>query len=358
MKKDIIWIKYTSITTDLIILAITIFNYRVDSLGIFGNSNYLLDGVKAITDGKIIAGLKNYDERKFQKLIIQNLNDKNDIIAIGSSRSLQIRKKFITSNKNFFNHSVTGAILDDYIAIIGAYEKIAKYLPKTIILGIDPWIFNKNSKHNKWKSIENCYNFELAQIYHQKPKKSIDINMAKWKQLINYDYTITNIKFFKTLLANNGKAFYIANSTDIDDTIKDIDGSRYYEYKRRYIKPNLVLKKAKKYTQGKVYLLSNYNKLSNTKLFEDFIKYLKSKDINIIFYLPPYHPLTYDILSKNPKYKYIDIVEKYLKDFAKDMDIEVKGLYNPHIYNFKNRDFSDGMHSHDLVAKRILSSLN
>ncbi|SHO80916.1 conserved hypothetical protein [hydrothermal vent metagenome] len=355
MKQDIKWIKYSLTSTFFIILVITIFNYRVDSLGIFGNSSYLLDGAKALTNGKMIAGLRNYDERAFQALIIKNLKVKNDIIAIGSSRSLQIRKRFVTHKKdiNFFNHSVTGAILNDYISIIGAYESIKGYLPSTIILGIDPWIFNKNSEHNKWQSISEYYNFEIAKIYNKKPKSRVKINTTKWKQLINYDYTLANINFFKTLLKNGGKAFYITNRIDIDDTIKESDGSRHYEYKRRYIKEDRVKREAIKYTQGKVYLISNYNKLSNIKLFEDFIKYLKSRGVNIIFYLPPYNPISYDILSKNRKYRYIDIVEKYLKKFAKEMNIELKGSYNPHIYNFKNRDFADGMHSHDEVVKKI-----
>jgi hypothetical protein len=93
----------------------------------------------------MVAGLTNYDERIFQKLVILNLKNKNDTIVIGSSRSLKVRKKFVSESGPFFNHSVSGASLEDYISIIGVYEKTYGYVPSTVILGIDPWIFNKNN---------------------------------------------------------------------------------------------------------------------------------------------------------------------------------------------------------------------
>ena len=42
----------------------------------------------------MIAGLKNYDDRLFQELIVKNLQVKNDVIAIGSSKTLLLRKRF------------------------------------------------------------------------------------------------------------------------------------------------------------------------------------------------------------------------------------------------------------------------
>ncbi len=78
------------------------------------------------------------------------------------------------------------------------------------------------------------------------------------------------------------------------------------------------------------------------KLFENFIKYLQLNNIKIIFFLPPYNPITYDILMKKPKYHIINRAEEYLINFANKNNIEIKGSYNPHKYNFKYTDFSDG----------------
>ena len=356
MKKNIKWLQYSIVTIVLMVSVISILNYKIDSLGLFGNSNYLSQAAKTLASGKMIAGLKNTDERLFQELIIKNLQVKNDVIAIGSSRMMQLRKRFFLENKiNFFNHSVSGASLEDYIAIVGAYELIHGYLPSTVVLGIDPWIFNKYSGQNRWKTLSKYYNYEIEKIYNKKQNSNATINTTKWKQLINYDYTISNIKFFKTLLENNGKMFYIADTFNIDDSIKESDGSIHYPISRRYnnIKESKIKKSAIEYSKKPVYSLETFTTLDNINLFESFIKYLQLKNVNIIFFLPPYNPITYNLLIKQPEYKMIDTVENYLIKISNEYNIDMKGSYNPHKYSFINKDFSDGMHGHDRVAKKI-----
>lgn len=357
MRRNIKWLQYSIGIIILIISIISVFNYKIDSLGLFGNSNYLSHAAKTLANGKMIAGLKDYDDRLFQELIIKNLQVKNDVIAIGSSRIMQLRKRFFLEDRiNFFNHSVSGASLEDYIAIVGAYELIHGYLPSTVVLGIDPWVFNKYSGQNRWKTLSKYYNYEIEKIYNKKQNTTGNINTTKWKQLINYDYTISNIKFFKTLLKNKDKTFYITDTIDIDDSIKEVDGSIHYPYKSRNPNYDEVKKTAISYTKGEVYSLTKYTTLSNRELFEDFIKYLQSKKVNVILFLPPYNPITYDLLIANEKYKYIQKAEQYLFTHASKQNITVKGSFNPHKYSFTNKDFFDGMHGHDGVAKKIFNN--
>lgn len=354
MKKHINWLQYSISFIFIIIFIVSIFNYKIDSLGIFGNSNYLSQAAKALTSGKMIAGLKDYDERLLQELVIKNLEVKNDVIAIGSSKTMLLRKRFFLDNKiNFFNHSVSGASLEDYIAVVGAYEKIHGYLPSSIILGIDPWVFNKNSGQKRWQTLSKYYDYEVNKIYNGKKEKSNNINITKWKQLVNYDYTISNIKFFKTLFKNKGKAFYITETIEIDDRITEIDGSIHYPYKQRHPKYEEVKESAIKSANKPVYSLERYNFFNNTKLFEDFIKYLQLNNVKIVFFLPPYNPFAYDRLIQNKDYKILTKVETYLKLFALKNNIEVKGSYNPYVYNLKNEDFFDGMHGNEGVVKNI-----
>jgi len=360
MMKHIKWLKYSFSLIIIIIFIVTIFNYKIDSLGIFKNSNYLSNAAKTLTNGEIIAGLKNYDERLFQELIIKNLQVKNDVIAIGSSRIMQLRKQFFLDEKiNFFNHSVSGGSLEDYIAIVGVYEFIHGYIPSTIILSIDPWVFNKYNGQTRWKTLMKYYNYEIEKIYNKEQDKLDNIkngiDISKWKQLFNYDYTISNIKFFKLLSENDNKAFYVTKTINIDDSIKEIDGSIHYPYSIRYIKNDKVQELAKTFSKGNVYSLTKYTTLSNIELFEDFIKYLKSKEINILLVLFPYNPVAYDIFIKNEKYKHVTIAEKYLKDFSIQNSIQLKGSYNPHKYGFESKDFFDGMHSKDGVYEKIMN---
>lgn len=357
MKKNTRWLINSFGLIILLISIVSIFNYRVDSLGIFGNSNYLSRAAEALTTGNNIAGLQNIDDRLFQDLIIKNLKVRNDIIAIGSSTTMHLRKEFfLPDNVNFFNHSVSGASIEDYIAIIGAYESIHGYLPKAVIFGVDPWIFNKNNGQGRWKGLKNYYNDELGKIYNQNSSvgSSSFFDIIKWKQLVNYDTTWSNLKFFiRTLLNNEGKNFYIVDSTSVDDFIRVKDGSIYYPHNLRYINIDKVKEHALNFAKFKPYSLGSFDELSYVELFEDFVTYLKLNEVDVTFFLPPYNPISYDLLIENENYKHILIAEKYLIDLAKYNNFDLKGSYNPHKYSLGNEDFFDGSHSREQAIKKI-----
>ena len=65
----------------------------------------------------------------------------------------------------------------------------------------------------------------------------------------------------------------------------------------------------------------------------------------------------YKLLEIQEKYKIINEVEIYVKEFAKQNNIKVVGSYNPHLLNLKNEHFFDGMHSLDIAYEIIFKDL-
>lgn len=350
------WIINTFIMLVLAFLSIIGFNYKVDVAGLFSSSSYLSKAAKAIVDGHIVAGLGDeaFDDRLFQVLLIKEIKKNVDAIALGSSRTKELRQEYLNDeNVIFYNHSVNGASFHDYVAIVGAYKKIKGYIPKEVIIGVDPWVFNKNSGRNLWKNISQYYDYgnremSLESIKTNKLKKYLE----KAKQLVNYDYTISNIKYFYKSFKNKDNQFYIAKSTEVNDYLRGSDGSIYYPSGIYSPSEKNLLMQSKHYTTGGIYSLENYHELSFIKEFNTFIKYLKKSGTTVTFFLAPYNPVPYDILGENSKYR-IDEVEVYLREYAKENDIQVLGSYNPHTFNLNMMDFFDGMHVKEESIKRI-----
>lgn len=353
--KSIKWIKIFFGLSIFVFLFVGIFNYKIDSLGLLRETT--LDKVaEELSNGKIIAGLGNIDERIFRKKQIEYLKNDVEYVAIGSSRTMQLRKNMFLNDgiNNFQNYSVSGASIEDYIALIQVHKNKFGELPKNLILGLDSWIFNKNNGQTRYTSLsKEYYQFlEILNVSSLKKLSKEETNKIKISYFISLDYLKENIKSFR-----KKQTYYVADNIEVDDALKMPDGSIYYPYKDRFPNFEEVEKIAKSYAQGSVYSLERYEEISNIEIFEKLITYLKNNGVNVYFYLTPYHPTTYDILISQEKYKIINEVEIYVKEFAKQNNIKLAGSYNPHNLNLKNEHFFDGMHSLDIAYEIIFKDL-
>ncbi|MDN5107168.1 hypothetical protein PJV93_08395 [Aliarcobacter butzleri] len=353
-----LWIAIAFFSILIIFIIISIFNYKIDSLGLFKDTSY--DKIaKDLANGKVVAGLSNFDERIFRKKQIEHLKNDVQYIAIGSSRIMQLRKNMFLNNKinNFQNYSVSGASIEDYIALLQIHRNKFGTLPKNIIFGLDAWIFNKNNGQTRYLSLNDEY-LQFRKDLNTK-KEFNQQSKSKFFYLLSLEYAKKNNEYYKKNKDKNiqNLQYYTTDTIEVDDSLKMPDGSIYYPYKNRFPDFNEVAKVAESYTKVNVYSLERFEDLSNIDLFEKFINYLKNNDVNVYFYLPPYNPITYDILVSNEKYKIIEKVEDYLKKFSKKNDIKLVGSYNPHRLNLKNEHFFDGMHSLDSVYEIIFKDL-
>lgn len=343
--------------TLLALFLIVAFNYTIDRAGLFHNNNLMQQAGKELLKGHIVAGLGDeaFDDRAFQILLIKAIKKRVDIIAIGSSRTKELRERYLANGKyRFYNHAVNHANLEDYIAILGAYRKFHGYLPKEVILGVDPWILNVNSGRTLWKRIQQYDEFS-NQIMQKKVDKQRDklFILKKIKTLFSYSYTLANLRFFVQQLRR--KPFYVTKTLETDDYLREPDASIWYPYASRYPDVQKVRLKAIQYTKGSVYSLENFLYANRKKKFETLMLMLTNAGVHVTLYLAPYHPLTYDILIKNPKYQ-LKQTEAYFRSYAKKHHLQLVGSYNPHKLELTQEDFFDGMHCRFNAVKKIFSS--
>jgi len=340
------WLEVLLLLSFVLLFMVGLFNCLVDGVGLFRLNKGLKNAAAALLEGKMIAGpLGGYDERELQKLIVEHYSKRRDMIAIGSSRNMLLRKRFIRGEIDFFNHSMAGASLEDYIAILGLY-RIKGRLPKQVVLGIDPWIFNKNNGLPQyWKSLSRYYEEMIMEISGREIKVSVT-QPNKYLQLINLDYTRANYRYFRS-----GKKLYVTNTIDIDDLVRESDGSVHFPYRMRF----KADERENPYPPDAMPIgyLNHFESLSGLELFEGFMRYLEKKDVEIVLLLLPFHPVAFKLFSENPRYQVIISLEKYLKDLAHQNGIKVLGSYDPGLYQLEGKDFFDDTHGHEVVARRV-----
>jgi len=154
--------------------ALSLFNYTIDSACMYSQAQVLERITDSVLSGKIIAGQPFFQFRLFQKLIIKKKKIPPHTIALGSSRTMELRSSYLgLDEESFFNHSLPSAILNDFIAILGCYKKRGVF-PHTVIIGIDPDIFDAViGTDRRWVPIASEY-------YHLLPYIKEDTSKITW----------------------------------------------------------------------------------------------------------------------------------------------------------------------------------
>ncbi len=230
------------------------FNYFVDPANLFKPIEYEREIASILLAKKNIVGISNFDERIMQRFYVNGLTSKKDVIVLGSSRSLQIGSELFPG-KDFFNNSVSGASLEDYLAIYQLYR--AKGLtPKTIILVLDPWLLNKNNGQHRWESLKLEYSDFLKNISDKKEYFSFN-NMffRKYAELFSPDYFQESLKLFKAKMSSvetkRNKNLFATTDRYSESSIKLSDGSWIYSKAEREADNDKVYQSAISYAAEK-----------------------------------------------------------------------------------------------------------
>lgn len=321
------------------LLAVVIFNISVDSTSIFRLSQ-LKNAAKDLVNGNNIAMIGDIDERLFQLYLIESMPHTPHTIALGSSRIMDLHKASLKGEKEFYNHGVSGANIWDYYAILGLYIMHKGNLPKRIIFGLDPWVLNANNGDMRYTSIPQGLKTMYATLASQKPQHNKETSFSlKAKEALSFAQTMNNIKAVFVGDIFKQKAF-IVQSTDTKYPVRGSDASSYIPLHAR--NPSIETIKKKVY-DFRYYHITNFSAL-DTAPFLKIMEYLQSQNVEIIFYLPPYNPMLYDLLLADSNAQNIFKAQDFIKEYAKTHNIPLYGDYNPSKLGAEFEDFLDGIH--------------
>ncbi len=336
-----------------IVLIIASFIFVVDPAKVFSNE---YSNVAKIVLNNNIQLKTNLDERVLKKEVIKNLKIKNDLLILGSSRVMLLgNKEFV--DKKVFNAGVSGAGLEDQLALLNIYLENKGY-PKEILFGIDPWTFNINSD-NRWKIIKDEYVKYQKQVLKTEIESPINkpkLDISKYLKLLEFMYFKDSIKHVLKNGLNLNKRFYNIIS---DEGVYESKGNVYLKENMKlvYSKGYRTKNDGSNWRANFGYQLKNSKELDKNlkKEFVSTLIFLKSKDVNIKIFLPPYNPALIEAQEKeNPKYnKMLQNTEAFILDEAEKLGIEVIGSYFSE--NMKINDFYDGIHLREEKLSEIFS---
>lgn len=236
--------------------------------------------------GYNVTDVINYNERLLQKYFIENMRSCPEVIALASSRIMQLNSAFLKEDK-FTNSGVSGASLKDVIAIHYLFEK-KKCDIKKIIIGIDPWILYDNHNQTRWQGLRNEYSFFLNNSIKQVLNLSTETKAyeyLKYKELVSRFYFKSSLQF---IVNESDKSYFPTKSPINKGFTRLVDGSIFYDEVYRIVSPNDIEKRALKDTEANpVYKLGDFTTFSeNYKIiFTKFIEYIQKKDIQVGFFL-------------------------------------------------------------------------
>jgi len=340
--------------TSLLVLVAGV-NYHFDPANLFGDRTYEAGIARLLSEGKNVANITDYDERLVQKFFVERLNSRRDVLVLGSSRSMNIGSDLFPG-MTFYNASVSGATLEDYYATLQMFRE-RNLLPRTLILGVDPWVFNRNSEQTRWKSLEPEYRRSLSSnVPGTAPSKNaIDQRLSRLQQLVSFDYFLGALR----AAHRTDRDYYITTAAELDVNIRLADGTIIYKRDYAHRSPEIVAEVAhQQAARIPIYSLGQFRELDPeyVKRLEDLIEHLRHEGTEVILFLPPYHPDLYAAITQaGSPYRLAKDAEEYLRRFAGQQNLQILGSYDPGLTPCGRGDFFDEMHPVNLCIARLFA---
>ena len=213
---------------------------------------------------------------------------------------------------SFHNNSVSGGGIVDDLAIYNMYTK-KNFLPSVVVLEMSPWMLYPDHA-SVWKTF-NGQRVELeAQLlgsvpdYSNIPSTSTDVS-DNYSELFSIGYFQTSLftwlrRVFVPNESNDNYSIFHGGDAPMGLTLLDDGGWLFPETVLNRQDIERIEAAAIDYGENPIGIPERLYPEQMRRL-EAFVKLLLNNGARVIFYLPPYHPKTYEILVNSPRYKII-----------------------------------------------------
>ena len=330
-----------------ILLGMVLTSWIVDPDHVRDPEGYERGIARLLLDGKPVTNITQADEAGILQYYFADLTAIPDVMVIGSSRTKLLRADSFPG-QTFFNASLSGASMTDYLAITNLVESRGG-LPRTMVIELSTFLLSDDMV-SVWPQFEVQQAALEAHLFDGTPVPPMEEPSAptleSYSRFLQPDY------------------FQLSFFTLLDSRLGDAQGSEYH-----------VLQKGEEPT-GKTYLADgseifppqrrkNLGKDSVTALaidagqysagipkaivaerqrvLEAYLTYLQSRGVKVILFLAPYHPVSYEIMITN-RYRIIVDIQAYYEELAARLGLPLVGSFNPSDLGITKDVYYDATH--------------
>lgn len=334
MKKYILKLLLFSLPIILIICPSLLVLYMAGEID--GESDYVMPLQK-----NQLIGLAYTDIREAYKFKMTDSILQPEIIALGSSRIMQVKSDFISNDYHFYNAG--GAVNNIYQYQL--FLKELSYTPKLLIISIDQFLFNPNYQNQTAIFNPKCYEFpehNLAYLLNsfirdfyigkidfnkilQNKNRNIGLNAIINENGYKYDGTHQE----KNLINNP-----LAEDYNFKDTFQRIaQGNRRFEY-REHADTTMV------------------------GIIDLFLNECDKKGIAVVAIIPPFAPAVLQIMNDTGKYAYLyEIYDILIPCFNNHKHCYLYDYTDITAMNVYNYDFIDGFHGSEVIYCMLIRDI-
>ena len=328
-----------------VLLFIGIVNWHVDSYALL---RVTYDDIAAqMAAGKNVEGLEesDYNDRNLVAARLSSQEEPFQTMILGSSRVYTFDHTMFETD-SFYNAGLSEATIYDLMAVAGILFSQDK-LPETVVIGVDPFLFNTSHDNEKWKELQSYADYMellmVGKLNEDSPLPSKDTGRELPKTL-SLDYFRYNV----TLLPEN-KRFSVSYTEDweTEGYLKHFDGSVSYQRELREVRAEEVEEMTRQAMEEHVvYRMTDYHEIDEEHFWwlSALIGQLQGAGVEVILYLPPYSPMMYNYIESEEAFQITLEVEEKLKELAENKGIALYGSYDPAGCGFEMTDLYDVYH--------------
>ena len=317
----------------------------------------------ALGPGEAVLGYRNVDERRFQRARLGAI-PRPQVVVFGSSRAMQIAGALVgVAAPKFYNLGMSAATVEDFVGLWEILRRQDK-IPERAIFSLDPWIFNAETEPGHWAREVDAFTAGHSRW------TIIDAARGAWnraKELVSYEVLRESARRLRRTLrsrpvaaAGAAEAAIVAEPAVGDRQALRADGSLIYDGAFQHRSPLQVQEDAVHWaaTNGPNLVRFRFNP-ERLRLLEALWRDLRARGVQIVAYIPPYHPAAWRVMAAEPRqHEALDEMRAAIAALAARMKVPFRDFADPAAIPCTADEFFDGVHPRPSCLEKLLRRLS